>query len=129
MVGNGGFLGRDESGCDELAMFAHSSEALMSRLPTVNGYSLRTQRNNLFATAVRQRPLRNSSSNHVARSFKEPRRGYELSVITAFARHVSIAARNGYAYRTVHSLGWRITSCVTVCSRLVPAQIFARNSG
>jgi hypothetical protein len=37
MAGNGGFLGRDESGCDELPMFAHASEALMSRLPTVNG--------------------------------------------------------------------------------------------
>ncbi len=33
----GGFLGRDESGCDELPMFAHATEALMSRLPTVNG--------------------------------------------------------------------------------------------
>jgi hypothetical protein len=27
---------RMKSGCDELPMFAHATEALMSRLPTVN---------------------------------------------------------------------------------------------
>jgi hypothetical protein len=40
------------------------------------------------------------------------------------SRHVSMAARDGYAYRTIHSLGWHITSYVTFCGRLVPSKIF-----
>jgi hypothetical protein len=51
------------------------------------------ERSNPFATVVRQGPLRNSSSNHVPRSFKKPRRGYGLSGITAFALVISVLRR------------------------------------
>ena len=48
---------------------------------------------------------------------------YGLSGITAFAL-VRSCGGDGYAYRTIHSLGRRIAACVAVRGKLVPSAIF-----
>src|SRR5258708_8903794 len=70
---------------------------------------------------------RNSSSNHVLRSFKEPRAAVTncQRLRRLLSSHSMEAARDVYACRPIYSLGWHIASSATVYGRLVTSQIFA----
>jgi hypothetical protein len=80
----------------------------------------------VMALKVSEFPNENSSSNHVPRSFKKLRTAVtNCQELRRLLSSRCIAARDGYAYQTIHSLGWHIAPCVTIHGRLVFSQIFA----